>query len=285
MRHRNPLARDYVIVSRVVLVGYPELSDGAKVTYWVIYSHDWYDPGRGGRKGYVYPTVGRLAVLRHSTSRTIQRHLVELINAGLLTRAIRRGKPSILYIEEPREDEIERCNKEGRGDISVGRGVTFLSPQQEDEENQKKAVNGVGESLMEEERHKAGGLKPIGDLLGLRHLQRNPVNRTEWLANQILIQTGDSHSLGCYRAVARRCPETLIFEALSLLREARRDGTVRRTKGALFIGITRRLCSERGVPDPFDRGGLNKTAVGHQPLEFDPKGLTRQRLRDGVDLT
>src|SRR4051794_6820077 len=94
VRHRNPLARDYVIVSRVVLIGYPQLSDGAKLTYWVIYSHDWYETARGARKGFVYPTVARLAHLRHITERTIQRHLADLIQAKLLTRVERSGKSS-----------------------------------------------------------------------------------------------------------------------------------------------------------------------------------------------
>ena len=49
LRHRNPVANDYVIISRVVLVGYPTVSDGAKLTYWVIYSHDWYDRESGSR--------------------------------------------------------------------------------------------------------------------------------------------------------------------------------------------------------------------------------------------
>src|SRR5205823_3091749 len=125
VRHRNPTAKEYVIVSRVVLVGYPELSDGAKVTYWVIYSHDWFEADRGGRKGYAYPTIKRLAHLRHATERTIQRHLVELIAVGLLTREIRPGKPSLLYIEEPSEQEIERYFQErGRGGDKIvgGRG-------------------------------------------------------------------------------------------------------------------------------------------------------------------
>ena len=32
-RHRNPAALEYVVVSKIVLIGYPNLSDGAKVTY------------------------------------------------------------------------------------------------------------------------------------------------------------------------------------------------------------------------------------------------------------
>jgi hypothetical protein len=60
IRHRNPLAKDFVVISRVVLLGYRQVSDSAKLTYWVIYSFDWYDPNLGARKGYAFPTIQRL---------------------------------------------------------------------------------------------------------------------------------------------------------------------------------------------------------------------------------
>lgn len=256
-RHRTSVATEYVIVSRVVLVGYPRLSDGAKLTYWVIYSHDWYEPSRGGRKGYVYPTIGRLAQLRHTTPRTVQRHLAELIEAGLLSRVMRRGRPSILYIEEPGEDEIERYRREQGegGDISVGGGATFLSPQQEEENKQTKSVNGIEKSSMEKGSGGTKGWKPVSALLGRQQPREGPIDRSQWLAGQVLALTGDQHSLGCYRTIAQRCPEALVFEALSLLKEARRDGTIQRSRGALFVGIVRRLCRERGLPEPFGREG------------------------------
>lgn len=255
VRHRNPLAKDYVIVSRVVLMGYPQLSDGAKVTYWVIYSHDWYEAGRGGRKGYVYPTIGRLALLRHTTARTVQRHLAELIEAGLLTRELHRGKPSVLFIEEPSQEEAEHSRKdedEG-GDIFVGGGVTFLSPLQEDKEKQIKPVNAGKEAMMEKRSDGSGGLSPIKALLDSKQFRRKSVKRTDWLADQIVEATGDAKSRGCYMAIAGRCPESLVFEALSLLKEARRDGSIRKSRGALFVGIVRRLCRERGIPDPVNQ--------------------------------
>ncbi len=248
---------DFVIVSQAVLLGYPQLSDGAKITYWVIYSHDWYEPARRGRKGYVFPTVRRLAELRHTTPRTVQRHLAELIGVGLLTRVIRRGKPSILYIEEPAQGEASRHQHEQRegGDIAVGGGVTILSPQQEDETRQTKPINGVEELVMEEGRRTAKDFQPIRALLNPNRFPRLPVKPDLWLANQIVAETGDARSLGCYRVVAQRCPQALVFEALSLLKEARRDGSIRRSRGALFVGIVRRLCRERGLPEPFGSEG------------------------------
>lgn len=252
LRYRNPLARDFVIVSRVVLIGYPQLSDGAKVTYWVIYGHDWYEADRGGRKGYAYPTIRRLAQLRHTTDRTVQRHLADLIEAGLLTRVFRQGRPSILYIEEPSQEESRAYLRQTvGGDNSVRGGVTFLSPHKENENKNKKLVNGVENDLMGERSRGNKGWMPISQLLSTEAQPKKATTQDSWLADEIVSVTGDVQSLGCYRLVARRCPQTLVFEALSLLKEARQDGMIQKSRGALFIGIIRRLCRERNLPDPL----------------------------------
>jgi hypothetical protein len=276
LRHRNPLAHDYVIVSRVILIGYPQVSDGAKLTYWVIYSHDWYEASRGGRKGYAYPTIGRLARLRNSTERTIQRHLAELIEAELLTREMRPGKASVLYIEEPSSQEVERYLgqfAEG-GDNSGGGGVTKMSPHKQEEEKQINPDNGVEEAVMEENGHAGSQWPTIGEILKDRKIQPEAAaSRTDWLAQQMIEQTGDHEGSGCYRVIAGRAPEPVIFEALSLLKEARHEGGVRRP-GALFVSIVRRLCEARHLPDPLPkqaRTGANAGAAldGAQDL---PRG-------------
>ncbi len=256
VRHRNPLATDYVIVSRVVLVGYQNVSDGAKLTYWVIYSHDWYEQGSGRRKGFVYPTIRRIAQLRHATERTIQRHLSELISVGLLTREERPGRPSILYIEEPGEDEVEHyLEAQNRGgDKNVTPPPTEMSPHKKEEVKKEKAVNGIAEETMEEVRTGTGVWQAIGSVLSDRSKKvSQDGDRAGWLANEILRQVGDPTSLGCYRMIADRCREATVFEALSLLKEARRDGTALRSRGAFFVSTVRRLSERGGYPDPLSR--------------------------------
>jgi hypothetical protein len=256
IRHRNPIGDRFVIVSRTVLFGYPGISDGAKLTYWVVYSHDWYGPGEEGRKGYVWPTIARIARLRHATERTIQRHLIELIQSGLLARVQRKGKPSILYIEEPSETTIQPDNDPG-GDEYVGGGVTKMSPPSEEDED-KKNNNAVNEDEAISQKpnqpdNRNRGWKSLHLLLPQRLAARGEHSQEEWLAQQILASTGDAYSLGCYRLIARKCDQELLFEALALLKEAKREKKVRRSQGALFLGIVRRMCAQRGQPDPLAR--------------------------------
>lgn len=250
-RHRNPLARDFVIVSRVVLLGYQGLSDSAKVTYWVVYSHDWYQEG-SRRKGFVYPTIRRLARLRRISERTVQRHLSQLIDRRLLTRELRPGRPSVLYIEEPSEHAVVEylAGEKRGGDIPVGGGVTKVSPQQEDKGKKKKISVNADEKRYGVERRRSGPLA-LKDLLPQLPRRQDVRDQHEWLAQEILGRLGDHRSLGCYRTIASRCPQPLVFEALSLVKDAAHSGHIRKNSGALFVAIVRRLCAQSGIRDPF----------------------------------
>lgn len=255
VRHRNPLAKDYVIVSAVVLIGYPQVSDGAKLTYWVIYSYDWYDPELGRRKGYAFPTVKRLAELRHSTERTIQNHLAELISAALLTRELRPGKPSILYVEEPAQEEIGRylqAREQGGEKIFRGSGEKNFTPTNIMKNKQDKAINGVKKIVMEENADRQSDWQPVAALLRNSPRLRN-LAEDEWLAGEIVRLTADPGSIGCYRTIARSCPSELIFEALSLLKEAHSDGAGLKNRGGFFASTVRKLCQERRRGDPLGR--------------------------------
>src|SRR3712207_35354 len=72
---------------------------------------------------YVYPAVETIAKIRHTSARTIQRHIRELIKAKLLTRIRQRNKPSILYIEDVSDAEVNKYfqffeAKETKGNFS-----------------------------------------------------------------------------------------------------------------------------------------------------------------------
>jgi len=84
-RRRNKLKKRFVITDKVLLYGYPGLSDGAKLTYLVLDGFDWEDEA-GLRKGFAFPSKARLAEIRGLDERTVQRHVQELEEAGLVSR-------------------------------------------------------------------------------------------------------------------------------------------------------------------------------------------------------
>lgn len=105
-QRRNPIRNHFVNTPKVLLYGYKQLSDNAKITYQVIDGYDWEDKETGDSKGYAFPATDTLAQIRGVSKRTIERHLAELEQVGLITRQQRRNLPSILYIEDVSEEEI-----------------------------------------------------------------------------------------------------------------------------------------------------------------------------------
>ena len=226
-RRRNRLKKHFVITSNVLLFGYSHISDSAKITYQVIDSFDWQD-GQGLRKGYAYPSVPHLASIRGVADRTIQRHIEELVEAGLLTKEERIGQTSILYIEDVSDEEAHQYQAQFTGgDNNDTPPVTQMSPKViRTEERLNNVTNRTFSSKTME--------PPSGD-------------EREALVQEMLSVLRDLESEGYYRRLASSVPKNIIFEALSLVKRAVAEGKVRKSKGALFVAIVKRACADRGV--------------------------------------
>lgn len=219
IRRRNRLKHHFTMTSNVLLFGYATLTDAEKITYQIIDSFDWAD-GAGVRKGYAYPSEKRVAEARRLDERTIRRHFGALERAGLLTRELRPGQPSILWIEDPSTDESERY----LSTVAIGPDTDVrdtpdagVRPYKEDKGQGRQNLVNAGKERSQKQRAK-----------------------TDWLAGEMLRVLGDRHSLGFYRKVAHTLPAHKVFEALSEVRLADREGRVRTSKGALFVGLIRK---------------------------------------------
>jgi DNA-binding MarR family transcriptional regulator len=245
VRHRNQMRHHYTQTSNVLLFGYKGLSDGAKVTYQVVDSYDW-TAADGTRKGYAFPSLRTLAQVRGVDRKTVQRHLAELERAGLLTREERQGRPSLLIIEDPSEEETVRylaaTAKVGEDKNVQGTLDKNVHPNKKSKvaslSKKYKPVNG-DEPLREREREP----ESIGSVMS-RYRVRLPdhANQPEerlhrdFIADELLKVLGDKHSLGYYRKVAAAYPEAMLFECLGQVREAIRNGKVQ-NRGALFVSL------------------------------------------------
>jgi hypothetical protein len=220
IRRRDRLKKHYTTVSNVIIFGYRDLTDAEKLTYQAIDSFDWSD-GEGLRKGYAYPSIETLARLRGVDRRTIFRHFGVLEEVGLLKREQRPGRPTLLWIEEPSEEESERY----LSTIATGRDTdvtptrdTDVTPNKKDESEKDKTVNGEQSSWKGRRQR----------------LSADELAKREWMAKEMVRVCGDPHSLGFYRKVAQFVPEMRIFETLSKVRLSAREGRVRVSRGALF---------------------------------------------------
>ena len=80
VRRRNRLKKHFVHISHVLLYGYRDVSDGAKLTYQVIDSFDWESTETKDSKGYVFPAVQTISEIRNQSQRTTWRHIQRVGN-------------------------------------------------------------------------------------------------------------------------------------------------------------------------------------------------------------
>jgi hypothetical protein len=250
IRRRNRLRHHYTLTSNVLLFGYRNLPDGAKLTYQVVDSFDWGD-SVGLRKGFARPSLGRLAAIRGIDKRSIRRHLAKLEQVSLITRQERPGKPSLLMIEDPSAGETQRYletfGRQGADRIVRPTPDRIVRPYKKDEEEERQNIVNEGESTGngEEGRPYEHISHTIGELavsLRSRRSRASPDKaKREYLAQEMLRVLGDPHSLGCYRRIAERCPSQVIYEVLGRVKDLARTGGIRRSRGALFVSVIERL--------------------------------------------
>jgi DNA-binding transcriptional ArsR family regulator len=256
IRRRNRLRHHYTITSNVLLFGYKHLSDAAKVTYQVIDSFDWSDSA-GLRKGFAHPSLGRLAAIREVDRRSIRRHLAELEQARLITRRQRPGKPSLLVIEDPSAAETERYLQTfgGAGEDKIVRPTPDRNVRpykKEEREERQNIVNGVESNRNEEEgrpnEHIGHAIRELATSLEARSKTASPEKaKRDYLAQEMVNVLGDSHSLGCYRRIAERCPPQLVYETLGRVKEMAREGKVKSSRGALFVDVIKRRTRDQSI--------------------------------------
>ena len=280
-KRRNRLKKHFVPTSHVLLYCYSTVSDAAKITYQVIDSFDWESKETGDSKGYVFPATEKLATIRKMSERTIQRHIKELEHAGLLTRQRRRYKPSILYIEDVADEEIatyfatfvdapaathtKQAHNEpapSRNDKNVvsatppeTTNVSFVYMKENEEKKENEiSVNGNNAPVR-------GGVSSVAAIMkrfdrvgkaapqnaARRKRDDDQKIRRDYYATQLADALHDQKSLGCYRVIAEKVPQTVLFEALGAAKEAWQDGKVKKSRAALFMSIIKTYCEKHRI--------------------------------------
>lgn len=223
-----------------------DLSPGAKLAYVMLltYAH---------QTDRCFPGQARLAKDMGVGERSLIRYLKELQDRHLLK--VKRqglGRTNIYTLAKwvkPRSAKL--------ADHELPRTTHPEVPKRQIEKDQEEktkinSINGDKYHFTEERhRHVRSSFKAIKEVLQHRVSGDKALSEYDWLAQEMAAVTGDERSLGCYKLIAKSCPQELVFEAVALLKEAQRDGSIRQSRGALFVGIVRRLCQERGLPDPL----------------------------------
>lgn len=71
--------------------------------------------------------------------------------------------------------------------------------------------------------------------------------RIEALVEDILEVTKDKRSKGFYKKVVRKCPDAMIYRALSEVKDTDRMGKIKKSKGAYFTSLIQKYSEEQGI--------------------------------------
>ncbi len=288
-KRRNRLKKHFVNVSNVLLYGYKSLSDAAKITYQVIEGFDWEDKETGDSKGFVFPSIEKIAEIRNAAKRTIFRHIHELEKVKLLTRVRRRNKASILYIEEISDTEANdylaryvdktkpsvkkeeqsvktRNAKNGTSEKAGEMPKMAVAYKAEEDKGKENEIN-VNENLKKPEDKKRHGLEGMKDILKrfdtvinspasmqkktklLKIPKQNSDEKIkrDYFANELATELHDKKSLGCYRVIAEKVPQQIIFETLASVKETWKEGKIKKSRGALFVDLIKTYCEKKQI--------------------------------------
>lgn len=282
-KRRDKLRKHFVNTSNVLLYEYKTLSGEAKITFQVIESFDWEDKETGDSKGYVFPAITTLASIRGTSERTIYRHIKNLESVHLLTRQRRSHKASFIFIEDVSHEEankyMETYVNKPRGNFFSQSSIDKNGSLSEASQLTKMAVDYIKEKELEKDEinvnenlsSKGKGMMPLKDLLGYSDIVLSRRAKTQWktgdrgiknkekrdyLASEIADKLNDQKSLGCFRVIAEKVPQPVIFEAISSIKETTREGKIKVSGGALFVDIIKSYCNAHGIELGFDDKSL-----------------------------
>ncbi len=72
-------------------------------------------------------------------------------------------------------------------------------------------------------------------------------DQRDYLASEMATKLSDQKSLGCFRTIAEKVPQQVIFQVLSSIKETDREGKIRVSRGALFVNIIQGYCESHGI--------------------------------------
>jgi hypothetical protein len=79
--------------------------------------------------------------------------------------------------------------------------------------------------------------------------------KRDFLAEEIARALGDPKSLGAFRTIAERVPETIIRDYLAQIKEAWQEGKVKKSRGALFISMIQQYTEAHQIELGFQSSG------------------------------
>jgi len=184
-------------------------------------------------KGYIYLifSVEELADLLEIDRTAVMRYKRKLVDYKLIIdKRLGQGNPNRIYVLKP--ELVDNLDQKSQNTTSRSGNTEPLEVSNSNPintyVNKTDRINNVNNNAIFNKKKK-----------------RTP--EKEYLAQEMADQLEDDHSLGFYRKVADIMPESLIFQALSEVKDAFLSGRVKKSKAALFTTVIKSKALEHNI--------------------------------------
>ena len=141
----------------------------------------------------------------------------------------------------------------------------------------KKLNINVNDDIKNSVKEKTGSLSSLKDILNQYGLKKpkntdqpDTVIQRDYIAQEIAYKLGDPKSLGCYRKIADKVPQDIIFDVLASVKDVAQSGKIRQSRGALFVEIIKKVAKNRNIELGFNQGGEKiKNDKTKSPTNFE----------------
>ncbi len=91
-------------------------------------------------------------------------------------------------------------------------------------------------------------------------VKSDDIIKRDYFAQEIAYTLGDQESLGCFRVIAEKVPEAVIFQTLATVKESWQAGKIKKSRGALFVDIIKTYCQNHDIDLRFNQTRAGETA-------------------------
>lgn len=164
-----------------------------------------------------------------------------------------QAKAKLPLSEENVESQKESTDKNVRSQDTQRTKMSAVYKKKENEGIKKKMKSNVNENFTIKKRNAKSS--SIGEILKTYRMIQ-PKKQTkkpekyakrDYVAEEIASRLNDRKSLGCYRVIAEKVPDNVIFQTLASVEETRRAGKIRQSAGALFVSIMEKYGDSHGI--------------------------------------
>ena len=243
----------------------PIIGPVAATLYMKLRQYCYYNPKTGERRDWCWPKQETLArEIGVSSRMTLRKALVVLEENGFIKRVpqyrqrspggdVRRSSDKYqVYFEITlvQSDAIGLLIHESAKSAQINEEVRKAKKWPDGEsavENpprmDKKRPYGAGQKMSSKKKY----LEEVLNNVNVSDHKKEDLLQISSMSQEMVEQLGDTHSLGFYRLIARKMPESAIFASLSEVKDARLTGRLTKSRGAYFTYLIQQEAKQRGI--------------------------------------